>query len=101
MSQIGEIAKEWLKNNRLNINSFDGLPGEFHREYLFAGIKGGSRVAIKTPHGSLLEGRAVMRGPAGWVLNLGGSHGTPGIATERNVVWVTGASKILNFEVRY
>lgn len=31
-------------------------------------------------------GRAVMRGPAGWVLNLGGAHGTPGIASEDNIV---------------
>jgi hypothetical protein len=25
------------------------------------------------------SGRAVMRGPAGWVLNMGGPHGRPGI----------------------
>lgn len=31
-------------------------------------------------------GRAVMRGPAGWVLNMGGPHGTPGIATPDNIV---------------
>ena len=98
MSQIGEIAKEWLKVKKASLGTRDGLPGEFHQEYLFAGIKVGSRVAIKTTHGSLFEGRAVMRGPAGWVLNLGGDHGTPGIASERNVVWVTGASKILGFK---
>jgi hypothetical protein len=57
---------------------------------LFETIRAGSRVVIATPHGSLLKGRAVMRGPFGWVLNLGGRHGTPGIASESNVVRVTG-----------
>lgn len=33
-------------------------------------------------------GTAVMRGPAGWVLNMGGRHGTPGIATDENTVQV-------------
>lgn len=27
-----------------------------------------------------------MRGPAGWVLNMGGKHGTPGIATPESIV---------------
>jgi hypothetical protein len=29
-----------------------------------------------------------MPGPAGWVLNLGGAHGTPGVATPENVLEV-------------
>lgn len=34
-------------------------------------------------------GRAVMRSShGGWVLNMGGQHGTPGIATAENVVSV-------------
>ena len=98
MSQISETAKEWLQVHKANLGTRDGLPGEFHQGYLFAGIKVGSRVAIKTPHGSLLEGRTVMKGPAGWVLNMGGDTHLPQIASERNVVWVTGASKILGFK---
>jgi hypothetical protein len=31
-------------------------------------------------------GRAVMKGPAGWVLNMGGRHGTPDICTPENFV---------------
>jgi hypothetical protein len=65
-----------------------GFPGPFERERLFDGIRPGSRVTIVTPHGSRLTGRAVMRGPAGWVLNLGGRHGTPGIASDDNVIAV-------------
>jgi hypothetical protein len=57
---------------------------------LFNKIRPGSRVTIVTPHGSKLTGRAVMKGPAGWVLNLGGLHGTPGIASEDNVIAVQG-----------
>jgi hypothetical protein len=35
-----------------------------------------------------------MRGPHGWVLNLGGAHGTPGIADERNIVKVSQRRKL-------
>jgi hypothetical protein len=54
-------------------------------------IKNGDRVTIRTPHGQERTGRAVMRGPYGWVLNMGGPHGTPGIATDENIVKVKGA----------
>lgn len=56
--------------------------------YPFSTIKAGCRVTIVTSHGQQRTGRAVMRGPAGWVLNLGGKHGTPGIASETNVLMV-------------
>ena len=55
-------------------------------------IRHGDRVTILTPHGSKLTGKAVMRGPYGWVLNLGGAHGTPGIATAENIVSVRKAN---------
>lgn len=48
----------------------------------------GDRVTIRTPHGQLRSGKAVMMGPNGWVLNMGGPHGTPGIANENNIVKV-------------
>lgn len=63
---------------------------------LVNGIKVGDRVTILVPNGlgrngpefKEKTGRAVMRGPAGWVLNMGGPHGTPGVATEENTVRV-------------
>jgi hypothetical protein len=55
---------------------------------LFHEIKPGDRVTIKTPHGQEVGGRAVMKGPHGWVLNLGGPHGRTGIATPENTVKV-------------
>ncbi len=57
-------------------------------EKLFHEIKPGSRVTIKTPQGQERSGRAVMKGPHGWVLNMGGPHGTPGIASPSNIVKV-------------
>jgi len=59
-------------------------------------IKAGSKVTILIPAGigrngvewKQATGCAVMRGPAGWVLNMGGRYGTPGIATESNIVKV-------------
>ena len=59
-------------------------------------IKPGMRVTILVHAGGIgnnitwkkRTGRAVMRGPHGWVLNMGGPHGTPGIATPDNIVRV-------------
>jgi hypothetical protein len=58
----------------------------------------GDRVTILVPSGLGLRngkayqeyqpktGRAIFRGPAGWVLNMGGRYGTPAIATAQNIV---------------
>ena len=60
-------------------------------------IEVGDRVTILVPAGLSLRngrefcektGRAVMSGPAGWVLNMGGPHGTPAIADVENIVRV-------------
>lgn len=59
--------------------------GSGRPEWMYA-IRPGQRLAIGTPHGHKRSGRVVMAGPAGWVLNLGGKHGTPGIANETNIV---------------
>lgn len=64
----------------------------------FQDIKPGSRVTILVPAGigrngieyKERTGRAVMRSSTGWVLNLGGPHGTPGLADEQNTVKVNG-----------
>lgn len=52
-------------------------------------IQRGDRVTIRTPQDQYRTGTAVMLGPAGWVLNMGGPHGTPGIASDKNVVKIT------------
>jgi len=64
------------------------MKNEVRLESLFNQIRPRDKVTIITPHGSKLTGRAVTKGPAGWVLNLGGRHGTPGIASEENVIAV-------------
>lgn len=51
-------------------------------------IRAGDRVTIVDRHGQQRTGRAVMKGPHGWVLNMGGKHGTPGIASDANVTSV-------------
>jgi hypothetical protein len=59
-------------------------------------IRPGDRVTIWRPNGigrhgvewKQATGRAVMLGPAGWVLNMGGKHGTPAVATEDKIVAV-------------
>lgn len=75
----------------------------------FRNVKAGDRITIRTPRNQERTGRVVMRAgspnerwvkrdgklapePA-YVLNMGGAHGTPGIATLDNVVRVSKARK--------
>ena len=51
-------------------------------------IKHGDRVTIVNRFGQEHTGRATMRGPHGWVLNMGGRYGTPAIANETNITKV-------------
>ena len=52
------------------------------------------KVTILTAHNQERTGRAVMRSSIdGWVLNMGGTHGTPGIATDENTIKVVKAKK--------
>jgi len=57
-------------------------------------IKPGDRVTIVDRFGHERTGRAVMPSShGGWVLNMGGKHGTPGIADDRNVTKVVKRKK--------
>lgn len=57
---------------------------------LLAQVRPGSRVTIVDRFGVARTGRAVMPSAhGGWVLNMGGPHGTPGIADESNITKVT------------
>jgi hypothetical protein len=51
-------------------------------------IRHGDKVTIVNRFGQQSTGRAVMRGPVGWVLNMGGKYGTPAIATAENITRV-------------
>jgi hypothetical protein len=61
---------------------------------LLNSIQAGDKVTILIPAGRGRDGqewkpatgRAVMHGPFGWVLNMGGPHGKPGIASETNIL---------------
>lgn len=55
---------------------------------LLAHARAGDTATIRTSHGQERSGRVVIRGPHGLVLNLGGRYGTPGVATEANIVSV-------------
>lgn len=62
---------------------------------MFQSIQVGDRVTIRTPQGQERTGRAVMfnRKVGAWVLNLGGAHGIPGMADERNTINVKKAKR--------
>lgn len=52
-------------------------------------VKHGDKVTIVDRFGVRRTGRAVMRSAhGGWVLNMGGPHGTPGLADDSNTVHV-------------
>jgi hypothetical protein len=55
----------------------------------FENVRPGDHVTIRTPQGQTRSGRVVMLGTHGPVLNLGGKHGTPGVATPTNFVCAT------------
>jgi hypothetical protein len=55
---------------------------------LYDSIGPRDKVTIVNRFGQQHTGRVVMRGPAGWVLNMGGRYGTPAIATPENVTKV-------------
>jgi len=70
----------------------------------------GDTVYFSTPHSAELKGRAVMFGPHGWVVNMGGRHGTPQIVSPKNFIklrkgrnrkqdtlgkWLTNSSSVL------
>lgn len=68
-----------------------------NREQMLNSIQNGDRVTILVPAGmgrggqewTERSGRAVMRSAeGGWVLNMGGRDGTPGLVNERNIVKV-------------
>ncbi len=48
----------------------------------------GDRVTFRDRFGQERTGKAVMRGPAGWVLNMGGAHGTPAVPSADSIVKV-------------
>ncbi len=62
------------------------------RQQLTDAIQAGAKVTIVNRFGQQRTGRAVTRGPAGWVLNMGGQYGTPAIVTGDNIVAVKSAN---------
>lgn len=54
----------------------------------FDSIRHGSRVTFLDRFGKKQTGRAVMRGPFGWVLNMGGRYGTPAVVSRDMIVSV-------------
>lgn len=57
-------------------------------------ISHGDRVTIVDRFGTKRTGQAVMFGPAGWVLNMGGRYGTPAVANENNIVKIVKADAV-------
>ena len=72
---------------------------------LQSAIRHGDRVTIRVPNGKRINretreieqewtektGKAVMHSAVGgWVLNMGGRHGTPGLADDDNIVAIRG-----------
>lgn len=62
-------------------------------------IKPGDKVTIRTPQKQLRSGKVVMKSShGGWVLNMGGAHGRPGVADDKNIVKVMRGGKAIYSE---
>ena len=55
---------------------------------VFDVIQAGDRVTIEARFGKEATGTAVFKSAYGWALNMGGKHGTPGVATRENTLRV-------------
>jgi hypothetical protein len=65
------------------------MPATRNSMTLIDAVRPGDRVTIVNRFGQERSGRAVMPCSAGgWVLNMGGRYGTPGIADDTNTVKV-------------
>lgn len=49
-------------------------------------ISAGDKVTFVNRFGQKQTGKAVMRGPNGWVLNMGGKYGTPAVPREDQII---------------
>jgi hypothetical protein len=81
-----ESARDYIES--VNPNTREAQDALNEQGRLVDTIRAGDRVTIVTPQGQKRTGRATMKGPAGWVLNMGGRHGTPAIASDDNVIKV-------------
>lgn len=93
---VATSAAAWLERNKSQFGSHDNYPGEFQRTQLHGKIRAGKAVAFLSPQMQVRTGRAVMPSKhGGWVLNMGGTHGTPGLCDASTVVWVQGTKDLV------
>jgi hypothetical protein len=76
--------KEWLM---ASINEDTGLLRKSIREDMLGNIKSGDVVYMLQAPNSVLRGKAVLRSDYGWVLNVGGRHGTPKVVNVNNILF--------------
>jgi hypothetical protein len=79
----GKPSKAWVNKQERRVQYF-----KRHSKELSDTIRVGDRVTIVDRFGHEATGRAVMKGPYGWVLNMGGRYGTPAVASDENIVRV-------------
>ena len=53
---------------------------------VYSDIQMGDMVYFFTPHSKQLKGKAALKGPHGWVVNMGGRYGYPMIVSEKNYI---------------
>ena len=72
---------ESVEDPKKKVSPVEKLNEAFHE------IGHGDHVTIRTPQNQERKGKAVMKSShGGWVLNMGGPHGTPGLVDQKNYV---------------
>jgi hypothetical protein len=84
---LTDEAFDFAAVSEFHLATLTRKPTHQPRPPLMERIKAGMTVEIQTPHGKR-SGRVVMRGPAGFVLNMREPYSLPMIADETNIVAV-------------
>ena len=59
----------------------------------YSDIQVGDTLYFSTPHTTQMRGKAVMKGPYGWVVNAGGRYGTPKVVSPSNFIKLSKSKK--------
>jgi hypothetical protein len=89
-SRRGDKRESGFTDNRMIVEVYEAKGSRAAKPLGFFDIQAGDKVTISVRFGAKKTGTAVMSNSyGGWVLNMGGRYGTPGLATMDNVVKVT------------
>lgn len=77
------------ETKQVKLYEVKGNPTKMTSKQIVDQIRPGDTVTFRDRFGRACKGKAVMFGPSGWVLNMGGKYGTPAVVNESKIEKVT------------